>query len=805
MEKKTKTTIHVEQRDGNVQEASTQLLDIGHASEMLALAPSLLSKDAFQTHVDLAHQLNQKRVHSDVVLAWLETLPLLVTQYDERILPRCFECVVALSSCLSGARLVHFLRTLSAISERSEKDDIAFCGTNDVTADTMYHYISLVESLSRISPKCIKPLLDCSASTLSLLSVSGFEQWAHWGATHYSNDDRKLQEFFGLVTAESQSLFQRQRTGTQFIDIQRHLHFFLRAVWASDFTVRPISSLSGDGFQHPSPTLQERRIFLPDVMRASVTKTNGVLSGTHLYRAAAAHCAAHLYYSEPINNDAFSVCEKHCIALIEDARIEALAIRHFGGLKRLWAPFYANDDRHCQHDMLSTLRSALFEQHYAGSSVVISACVERFNDLLNGTQAHAMQCVSDVGCWLAKQIATHQMMETVDDPSSWPIYRDDNQWLWNHHDANDLPSLQLPQVTRTVSVMEMVNEIDCELANDDAQEIWVLASAFYRDGDPEDISLNMLEGREQVSPPFYYAEWDYVSGSHLADWTTLTERWVAKGDPSRIDQVINKNQAHSRRLSFIVEALQPKAFTRQRRQYEGDELDLDAAIDAMKDIKRGHLPELNVNQRLTRHTRDLAVLVLLDLSQSTLSRVSQSTNASADGGSRVLDVAREATVMLSMAIEQIGDPYAVHGFQSNGRHDVQYLRFKGFDESLNDDVKARFDGMSGGLSTRMGAALRHAQHYLALQPQQNRLVLVISDGEPADIDVLDPVYLYEDTRHAVLELKQASITPFCLTIDPHADRYVEGIFGQGHYAVLDDANRLPEVLPSLFASLTRQA
>jgi nitric oxide reductase activation protein len=169
----------------------------------------------------------------------------------------------------------------------------------------------------------------------------------------------------------------------------------------------------------------------------------------------------------------------------------------------------------------------------------------------------------------------------------------------------------------------------------------------------------------------------------------------------------------------------------------------------------------------------------------------------------IMDLTRSATVLLSDALDRIGDPFALHGFCSDGRHDVHYHRFKDFDQPYNDLVKARLAGMQGSYSTRMGAALRHAGMYLGQQPKNKKILFVITDGEPADNDVRDPQYLRHDTKRAVEELARNGITTYALSLDPHADQYVSRIFGMSHFTVLDQVERLPEKLPMLYMGLTR--
>jgi nitric oxide reductase activation protein len=202
-----------------------------------------------------------------------------------------------------------------------------------------------------------------------------------------------------------------------------------------------------------------------------------------------------------------------------------------------------------------------------------------------------------------------------------------------------------------------------------------------------------------------------------------------------------------------------------------------------------------VHQRLGRNARDLAVLLLIDLSQSTNDFV-------AAAGTTVLDLAREATALVAHAMDKLGDDFAIHGFDSNGRHEVEYYRFKDFDAPYDEAARARLAGMRGQLSTRMGAALRHAGHFLRARRCAHKLVLLLTDGEPHDIDVHDKQYLVFDTKRAVEDLRRFGVATFCLSLDRNADDYVTRIFGGRNYLVLDHLRRLPEKLPALYLRLT---
>jgi nitric oxide reductase NorD protein len=242
--------------------------------------------------------------------------------------------------------------------------------------------------------------------------------------------------------------------------------------------------------------------------------------------------------------------------------------------------------------------------------------------------------------------------------------------------------------------------------------------------------------------------------------------------------------------------MQPQGVQRIRKLEDGDEVDINAAIRAMIDIRMGNQPDPRIMMRSVRKVRDISVMVLLDLSESTNDKVAGQEHT-------VLDLTRQACVLLADAIAKIGDPFAIHGFCSDGRHDVEYYRFKDFNESYHDEAKAKLAGMTGQLSTRMGAAIRHASHYLKQQRSAKKLMLVITDGEPADIDVRDPQYLRQDTKKAVEEAARSGVITYCMSLDPRADQYVSRIFGPRNFMVVDHVERLPEKLPLLYAGLTR--
>lgn len=241
--------------------------------------------------------------------------------------------------------------------------------------------------------------------------------------------------------------------------------------------------------------------------------------------------------------------------------------------------------------------------------------------------------------------------------------------------------------------------------------------------------------------------------------------------------------------------LKPQQYVRVRYQEEGSELDLDVAIRSLVDFKCGANPDPRINMSHRHDGRDISVMLLLDLSES-LDQIPPGCEQS------ILQLSQEAVALLGWAIDQLGDSFAIAGFSSNTRHEVRYQHIKGYSESWSDEVKARLAAMEAGYSTRMGAAMRHTSHYLGHQKADKKLLLILTDGEPADIDVQDERLLIEDAHKAVQELDQEGIYTHCINLDPKADDYVANIFGN-QYTVIDRVERLPEKLPKLFMALTK--
>jgi hypothetical protein len=291
-----------------------------------------------------------------------------------------------------------------------------------------------------------------------------------------------------------------------------------------------------------------------------------------------------------------------------------------------------------------------------------------------------------------------------------------------------------------------------------------------------------------------YPEWDYRERRFRARWAYVQERALDERDPGEAARLVAMHRQTLRRLKRAIEAQKPRRLAPRKRQLDGEDLDLAATVDFVALRRAGLAPRPEIYcQRLPRR-RDLAVLLLADLSTSIMERLPD--------GARIVDRIRAALLLFAESLEEIGDPYAIAGFASKYRDQVSYYPIKEFDETLDARARAVIGGLSGRLATRMGAAIRHALARFDQASTSRRLLLLLSDGRPADYDDGgDPRYLEEDTRVAIKECTDRGVHPFCITLDPRGGDYLKHIFGDGHYLVIGRLSELPAELPRIYLRL----
>ena len=715
-----------------------------------------LSNDGVEDYLKGASMVCMIGRGFEPVLVYLEEMPNIAHDLGEEMLSMVSQAVWDMSRTPNGNSIPPFMHCLPEAARRLG------------TKEQMKHFIEIVFEMMHATTGSIHghhttfaspglpDLLQQIPYLLSQLSLEGLKNWMEYGARNYNNHPERQRDFFTLQSADAKAMLQRERHGTLYMDNERSLDMYMRSMWQAEEYLVPYS-LGFDEMRKPQPYYDSLGMRVPDVF----DDKDGI-SGIDRYRVVLAHMAGHKRWTTRQIADNLSPFQRIAVELFEDSRIEALILRDYPGLKKYFLALHPipvegscdNENESCVRHRLAMLSRAILDENHGYKNPVILEFVEKFhNALKDNAESNSKKMLLLAISFTTKTRLQTDQLPKVRFENTEVDYRDDNRHMWIFIEENDE-------------------------AEDDTSE-------------PQNLETVEPDGL----PPRHYHEWDYNTNSYKPDWVTLYESLHQPGNASDIDKILEKHSALANYLKRLLDLLKPQNYVRIRYQEEGSELDLDVAIRSIIDFKSGAQPDPRINMSHKHDGRDFAVLLLMDLSAS-LNEVSEGSTQS------ILELSREATTLLGWSIEQLGDKFAIAGFHSDTRHNVRYHHIKGFTEHWDDTVKSRLAAIEPGYSTRMGAAVRHASHYLEGQQAEKKLLLILTDGEPADIDVSDDKLLINDTHKAVDELSAKGIYTHCISLDKKADEYIADIFGKNGYTVIDNVEKLPEQLPKLFMSLT---
>lgn len=729
--------------------------------EAMAEALLVIDRPDLDAYLDAASFLGRLGRGVEPMLVFLEEWPSVVAAVGKEALTPVLDFVKAMQKSPNGKAIAPLLQTLAAVARRLQSVE-QLQHYLDIARDLMVRTTGSIHGHHTTFPSPGLPVFfEHAPRVLDLLSIGGMRNWVDYGIRNYSHHPERQEEYFGLKLADSRAVLQRERRGTLFADVERQLDLYLRALWKDGNQLVPYST-AFDELRKPVPYYDKLGLRVPDVFEDA--GINGSVGGIDRYRAVLAHMVGHRRWSAPQIADNWSPFQRMAVEFFEDCRIETLLCREYPGLRRIFLALHPKpaenacdpETTSCLRHRLAMLSRALLDPDHGYRDADLNAFAARFHALLADGPSNTADTASLALAYVAKTRRQSDQFAKVHFDDTVIDYRDDNRHLW-----------------------QFIEDSDDE--------------EFFDDPDKTKAKESDIRGL----PPRHYPEWDCNSKTYRPDWVSVYEALHPSGNPADIDRLLQKHAALAKQLKRLLDLLKPQDRVRIRYQEEGSELDLDVAIRSLIDFKGGATPDPRINMSHRTDGRNIAVLLLVDLSESLNAKVSSGETAQT-----ILELSQEAVALLAWAIDRLGDPLAIAGFHSNTRHEVRYQHIKGFSEHWNDEVKARVAAMEAGYSTRMGAALRHAGHYLGNRKADKRILLLLTDGEPADIDVTDPEHLRADTRKAVEELDTQGITTFCLSLDPQADEYVREIFGN-RWRVLERIERLPEQLPMLYLSLTR--
>jgi nitric oxide reductase NorD protein len=337
----------------------------------------------------------------------------------------------------------------------------------------------------------------------------------------------------------------------------------------------------------------------------------------------------------------------------------------------------------------------------------------------------------------------------------------------------------------------------------------------------------LVVGARSGQDPYYaYDEWDYSMNDYRRNWCRLREITPDGDDGEFYSRTLRQYAEMLPQIRRHFQRIRPASYRMVRGLEDGDDFDLDRAVEHRVARSMGNSPDPRVYKARKKEARDVATLFLLDMSASTDEPIHQDNrrfNDSDDpddwfktwqrhGGPRqrprrIIDVNKEALVIMAQALEEIGDSYAIMGFSGHGRDNVEFYVIKEFDRELSDEVKARVGSVEPKRSTRMGTAIRHAREKFKDVNSRAKHIILLSDGFPQDFDYgqdrRSNAYGIQDTMVALKELEMAGVMPFCITVDRTGHDYLRQMCQPSRYLVIDDITSLPKQLPKIYEQIVR--
>ena len=709
--------------------------------------------------------------------------------------------------------------------------------------------LALTKEIAAVDGEAALACFRSSSRALRSVSIEQFEAWARRGLSTGRSDARARRSYFSLETRGSYEALHSGSAGLSLDSIQHLLRLYVEALTGREVDVAPLAAVPdeariGDG----------RTIHLPSVVNEfgddeldfrlyKVLAAHGagqIEFGTYQHGGvvSAAHAAIRETYDVDVR-DAFAVPDEMLleqeqkqtnIGGVDDASyrdvlklfpLAQLARRIFGTLEN------GRIDRRLRHsyrglrrdldlirDYLSTRRPKILElpallvpfellfqvtllggarddarQYYAQIVSELETIVSEYLGNANATVGDTLMATSRVYTLFQSVVPADDSIQQVEVPEE-QTEKDDESASTERMKQQRAQSM--PQRRDARELFNAWNDPSPEGEPDELAG----AEAWSESDTPEHV---LAEGEVAYN----YDEWDRELTDHRLGWCRVIEKRVKQGDRAFVDDTRERHKGVISSIRHQFQLMKPENLTRVANEVDGEEFDLNAVIDYVIDRRADGQQSERIYTKRLRRRRDVAVSFLLDQSSSTARTIGRHPlQPYTRPGRRIIEIEKEGLVLMSEALEAVGDVYSINGFTSEGRRNVKFYVVKDFDEKYNDEVKRRIGGINYQNNTRLGAAIRHATARLAKQDARTRLLIVLSDGRPYDHDYGDARYAREDTREALRQAKAEGITPFCITIDRESEAELRDLYGEIGYTIIDDVLSLPERMPGIYRRLT---
>lgn len=762
-----------------------------------------------------------------------------------------------------NAVLIAFLRASPPIFGKLEKATSTRRGKQRTSGSPIEKILSLISPLADRDPESALAAFRSSPAALDQVSIDQFEDWITRGMDESAGSTLKSRRsYYALETRGSNERLHKRRVGLPLDSVQSVLRIYIEGLTGKEVEVAPLSAMPqqsriGDGktIYLPASVAEfddeemDFRLYKVLAAHGAGQIEFGTFERDSLGLRAAFTSLSELYEATAEQKDAFSLAgylfdmqtgeparpdelpEKRNLPKGSDYRAvlsvfpePRLARKIFGTMEnaridnRLRSIYRGlRKDLDLMKEFLREHRPYIFDvpmhqvpfellfqitlcggatddarQFYGQIVSEIESVIESYLAMKEATVADSLMATSRVYT-LFQNISPEQTQEAESDDQ-------DEKGDYAYEDKDSGESVTEDQVKRE--------------RPKDAQDISDLFNAWNsldEEGEPDDINgsevWSQVEMPEQNLEPgdeaFAYDEWDRELSDYRVGWSRVIEKKVKQGDRNFVELTRSRYRGTISSIRHQFQLMKPENLTRVNRELDGEDYDLNAVVDFVIDRRADGRQAENIYTKRLRKQRDVAVSILLDQSSSTARTITRNPlQPYTHPGRRIIEIEKEGLVLMSEALEAVGDVYSINGFTSEGRRNVKFYIVKDFGEKYSDEVERRIGGITFQNNTRLGAAIRHASARLLRQDARTKLLIILTDGRPYDHDYGDARYAREDVREALTEAKVTGVTPFCITVDRESEGELKDLYGDVGYTIIDDVLTLPERMPNIYRRLT---
>jgi len=778
-----------------------------------------------------------------------------------RSVPAVFPDWVGLSRAIAksgNAVLIAFLRATPAFVNGFARRKV------ETPTIDIRQVINLTAEIAATDAESALAAFRSSGQALGRVSVDQFEEWVRKGLEEHAKDTSKARRsYFALETRESNSRLQKSRIGLPLERVQHVLRLYIEALTGKEIEIAPLTAIPqesriGDGKTIYLPTTiaefddddKDFRLYKVLAAHGAGQIEFGTFDRDTAELKAVYADLSEFYTMTAEQRDAFSLAgyiedvrsgeradpnagtsivrglpagsdyravltafpeprlARKVFGTMENARIDTRLRAAYRGLRKdldlMQSYLRANRPYIFDLPMYQVPFELLFQitmcggatddarQFYGQIVGEIEGVLESFVWSEQATVADSLMATSRVYN-LFQNITPDQQQEAESDQTE-----QESEFAYDDKEAAE--SVTEDQVKR-----EEPKSVQ------DIQDLFNAWNSLDDEGEPDDLQGSEAWSHNEVPEQplesddlaFAYDEWDRELSDYRVGWSRVIEKRVKQGDRTFVELTRSRYRGVISSIRHQFQLMKPENLTRVNRELDGEDYDLNALVDFVIDRRADGKQTENIYTKRLRKQRDVAVTILLDQSSSTARTITRNPlQPYTHPGRRIIEIEKEGLVLMSEALEAVGDVYSIYGFTSEGRRNVKFYVVKDFSEKYSDEVEKRIGGITFQNNTRLGAAIRHAAHKLHRQDSRTKLLIILTDGRPYDHDYGDARYAREDVREALIEAKATGITPFCITIDRESEAELRDLYGDVGYTIIDDVLSLPERMPNIYRRLT---